>query len=69
MLALALSLLLTGCEHFTVPTDPFNECDHPQLPDPPYDDLDNSILLQDQSDVIDKCRALLGHEVKSDYVG
>ena len=66
MLVLVSSLLLTACDHLNLmASDPNNECDHPVKPtEKPYTDEAAGLFILAQSEVIDKCRARLGHEVQ-----
>lgn len=63
LLVLLLAAPLTGCHSIEVISpDQHNECDHPEKPEKPYTDQKNATLLAEQAKVIDRCRALLGHE-------
>lgn len=69
-LALALSSPLTACTAVSViPMDPDDQCDHPDKPSPPYVDETAALIITEQAEVIDKCRAILHPERKGFAAG
>lgn len=62
LLALLLLGPLTGCSVVPKqpPADPQKQCTRPDKPATPYTDKAVAVFIIELSEVIDKCRALLG---------
>jgi hypothetical protein len=43
-----------------IASDPNEQCAHPPKPGKPYTDKKVGVLITEQAEAIDKCRALLG---------